>query len=165
MVEVIAGFDFAKVGLANCDDYAPWSQSVEDLAQELKLPGHLILCHYADRHRANSPPWEQVLEASQRIRSPYILIDTYDKQAGRIWDWCTDRELRTLRDCASEVGIQLALAGSLRLDEFVRAAKLGVDVVGLRGAVCKFGSRVDTLCRDRLSAASEAIQRLLSSMT
>jgi (5-formylfuran-3-yl)methyl phosphate synthase len=165
MEEVIAGFDFAKVGLENCVDNASWSTDAIALSKQLKLPERLILCYYADAHRAHSPGWEQVLDASQAVRAPYILIDTFDKQAGRIWDWCCDLELLKMRDSAAKVNILVALAGSLRLHELARAAQLGIDVVGLRGAVCEFGSRVEPLCRDRLRQALEALQRHASLTT
>lgn len=159
--EFIAGFDFAKIGLAHCQLCPSWQNEVRELHASLNLPNRLILCYYADAHLAESPNWQQVLEVSQSIGAAYILIDTFDKQAGRLWDWCSEDQLLSMKASAQKVGIQLALAGSMQLDELPQVVRLGVNVVGFRGAVCKFGSRVQTLCRDRLDKASEAIRCLL----
>jgi (5-formylfuran-3-yl)methyl phosphate synthase len=163
--EIIARFDFAKIGLAQCRLVPTWQKEVLELQASLDLPNRLILCYFADANLADSPDWEQVLEASQRIGATYVLVDTFDKHAGRLWDWCSEDQLLMMKTSAQEVGIQLALAGSMQLDELPRVIRLGVSVVGFRGAVCKFGSRVQTLCRDRLSKASEAIRCLMSLST
>jgi uncharacterized protein (UPF0264 family) len=59
---------------------------------------------------------------------------------------------------ASLAGLQLSLAGSLKLDELETAVEVGATVVGLRGALCHNGSRTGSLCRDRLWQALDRIE-------
>ncbi len=152
---VVAEFDFAKVALAGCSARTDWKQCAIDLASDLPTQDRLILVHYADHDRAAAPDWAATLETAVSLGSQFVLIDTFDKSAGRLWDYYSPETIQELAKEASSKGIQLSIAGSLRLDELPRARQLGAAVVGIRGAACQDGSRVLGLSRDRIKTLSE----------
>ncbi len=153
--EIAERFDFAKVALAGCAKREEWRKRAGSLAAEIGGGERLILVHYADHSRAISPDWKDTLGAAVELGCKYLLIDTYDKSAGRLWDWYIPGTIRELANAANAQGIELSIAGSLRLDELSWARTLGASVIGVRGAACQDGSRVLGLCRDRLRLLSE----------
>ena len=155
ILPILASFDFAKVALAGCVQRDDWRQQVIDLAAELPERDRLILVHYADHERAAAPDWRSTLETAVLMNSQFLLIDTFDKRAGRLWDYYTPERIQELAKDASSYGIQLSIAGSLHLDELPWAKKLGAAVIGVRGAACQDGSRLLGLSHDRLRKLSE----------
>jgi len=155
ILPIVAEFDFAKVALAGCVARKDWKPNAIDLAAELPAPDRLILVHYADHHRAAAPDWAATLETAVALSSRFLLIDTFDKSAGRLWDYYSPDRIQELAKEASAKGIRLSIAGSLRLDDLPRARQLGAAVVGVRGAACQDGSRVLGLSRDRIKMLSE----------
>jgi len=151
---IAPSFDFAKVALAGCANRSHWATNVERLAEHVGGGQRLILVHYADCRRADSPSWKATLDAAASIGSQFILVDTFDKSAGRLWDWYSPDAIRGLAITANSQGIGLSIAGSLRLDELTMAKGLGASIVGVRGAACQDSSRVDGLCHDRLRQLS-----------
>ncbi len=152
---IASNFDFGKIALSGCKNRSDWTTKVGRLAGEIGGGDRLILVHYADNSRADSPDWETTLDAAASIRSQFILIDTFDKSAGRLWNWYSPDAIRDLAIAADGKGIGLSIAGSLQLDDLAWARGLGAKIVGVRGAACQDGSRVDALCHDRLTTLSE----------
>lgn len=155
LVSIASSYDFCKIALAGCAGRPDWKLCADKVAVEVGGGDRLILVHYADFERASSPDWKSTLEAAASLGSRFVLIDTFDKRAGRLWDWYSPDAIRELANEAQEKRIELSIAGSLRLDELSMARELGAKIVGVRGAACQDGSRVDGLCHDRLKALSE----------
>ncbi len=145
-------YDYFKVALSGCATVNGWVDRADQLRSGLLNPDRLILVYYADHPLAQSPRFEEVLEASITLKSKFLLFDTYSKGRGRLWDWQEDKTLKSWIEMAHQMDIQVALAGSLRSDEWPRAVATGADVIGFRSAICKDSSRVDGMCCDRLNA-------------
>jgi uncharacterized protein (UPF0264 family) len=150
-------FDYVKVALAGSQDCKSWSDRAESLSQQLGDPSKLILVHYADHHLAGAVDWTSTLLASRDLGCEYILVDTFDKKAGRLTDWLSTDECRRYATAAKKLGLKLSLAGSLRIEDFKTLEKTGASILGIRGAACEEGSRVSGLCRDRLQKLSSCI--------
>ncbi len=155
MKGVATEFDYVKVGLAGMNKRGSLVDSLIETVEFLEVKGRLIPAHYADCLRADSPNWNDVLKAAVEIESPFILIDTFDKKAGRLWDYVTTEQLLRYRLEAKQHGIDLAVAGSIQIEELARIGELGVLIAGVRGAVCEFGSRNRPVDRARLQQAAE----------
>ena len=155
LLPIAAGFDFVKVALAGCLHDPKWETRATQLATQLDSKEKLILVHYADHQRAEAPDWQATLDAAFSLGSQFLLIDTCHKYAGRLWDWYPNERIREFAKEANAKGIQLSIAGSLRLEELKKARTLGAAVVGVRGAACLDSSRTLGLCRDRLMQLSK----------
>ncbi len=150
-------FDYVKVALAGSRDCKSWKARAESLSQQLRDPSKLILVHYADHHLACAVDWTTTLLASRDLGCEYILIDTFDKNGGRLTDWLSTDECQRCATEAERFGPKLSLAGSLRIEDFRMLEKTGASILGIRGAACVEGSRVSRLCRDRLQKLSRCI--------
>ncbi len=155
--EILDRFDYIKVALAGSSNCLSWKDRAASLSQQLDAPSKLILVHYADYHLAGAVDWATTLWASRELGCEYILIDTFDKKAGRLTDWLSTDDCQQYANEAERLGLKLSLAGSLRIEDFRTLEKTGASILGIRGAACLEGSRVSGLCRDRLQTLSSCI--------
>lgn len=141
-----------KLALAYCNG-KKWQETAGRISQSLKHPTQLILVHYADATDACSPDWTEVIEAARSLECRYVLIDTHNKRTGGLLDHCSIDQLKVLIQLAHEVGLSVALAGSLKLNQLELLTHLGAEWLGVRGAICQTNARTSSLCRDKLTKA------------
>ena len=72
-----------------------------------------------------------------------FLIDTLTKDGRNLFDFISEAELREMVFQGKELGMSTALSGHLRLDNLDELARVNPDIVGVRGAVCAKGERVN----------------------
>ncbi|MFO0011725.1 MAG: (5-formylfuran-3-yl)methyl phosphate synthase [Planctomycetota bacterium] len=142
-----------KWALAGCANGDEWREKLS--ACLLALPGanQAILVHYADHPACAAPPWESVLQAACDAGMRYILIDTAIKDGRSLMDHLSQDLLRCHAEEARSLGLEVAIAGSLRLDQLPMAGNVGASWVGVRGAVCRHADRSSPFCREKLERA------------
>jgi uncharacterized protein (UPF0264 family) len=153
----LTGLSVLKIGLAGAIG-TDWLTKLASLAN-LCAGCRLAPAIYADYRAASAPQPLEVIEQTAQIGCSWVVIDTWDKQSGDLFDHASMDDLRSFSAAAQANGIQLVLAGSLRGEAIEAAARLKPALIGVRGAVCCDGrlGKVDA----ELVAASRA--RLRSS--
>jgi uncharacterized protein (UPF0264 family) len=122
------------------------------------MPGgaNLVAVVYADWQSADAIAPSDVLEAATELRCPALLIDTWNKSAGTLFDhWPLD-DLQSFVRQVREREMIAVVAGSLALANLREAAQLGPDLIAVRGAVCE-GGRGGAVSRDRVAALCERL--------
>ena len=66
----------------------------------------------------------------------FLLLDTYSKDAGNIFEICSQDYLRTLLKQSSLNCLNIGLAGKLNFSNIPQLLKLQPKIVGFRSAVC-----------------------------
>ena len=66
----------------------------------------------------------------------FLLLDTYSKDAGNIFQICSKEYLETLLNQSSLNNISIGLAGKLNFSNISQLAELQPKIVGFRSAVC-----------------------------
>jgi uncharacterized protein (UPF0264 family) len=146
---------FLKVGLAGlaaepAEEWQPrfrdWRERVAGEA-ERRRGRCWVAVLYADWARAAAPGPEEVLALAEADDFAALLVDTFDKGLGAdgLFRCLGETRLAELVAAARSRGLLVALAGSLSLAGARRAAALGADLVGARGAVCASGQREGAL--------------------
>src|SRR5208283_2878910 len=69
------------------------------------------------------------------------MIDTAVKDGKNIFNFLTVKQLEKFVDEAHQLGLEVALAGSLRKQDLPVVYSLGADVAGIRGAACTNSDR------------------------
>ncbi len=130
-----------KLGLAGgADEPDVWRQ-VESFAERLPRREMLVLTAYADYSAARAPCPADVLDQSDRLGLEILLVDTFDKSAGTLFDALDADQLRELIERAHGVGMEVVLAGSLSGEALTAAYELGPVMIGVRGAACRGGRK------------------------
>ena len=94
-----------------------------------------------------------MIEAARSLECRYVLIETHNKRTGGLLDHRSIDQLQESIQLAHDVGLSVALAGSLKLNQLELLTHLGAEWLGVRGALCQTNERTSSLCRDKLTKA------------
>lgn len=142
--EAIPGLAAAKVGLSGLSD-TDWRARFNDVRQNAAGTAPLVPAAYADALRAGSPPVIEVIRFAIEHDIGWMVLDTWDKSRGDLFDSLPADEVASMLDTARKSGLNVVLAGSLRGEAIARACQLKPTLVGVRGAAC-VGGRGGTVC-------------------
>lgn len=144
-----------KLGLAGAARL-DWERSVVDL--EVRLPsGVAQACVvYADWRRCDAPPPDRVVRLASRLAGRTLLIDTFDKRAGGLFDAAVPGDLEETVAFARSLGLAIALAGRISLADAAKLATIGPDIVAVRSAACG-GDRLQAVEAARVEAVRRAL--------
>jgi uncharacterized protein (UPF0264 family) len=155
-----AGAELLKVGLAGGAGPISAEAGLRDLAAELEdglgRAPRLVAVAFADDRSAGSIAPRTLIDLAVETGLAGAMLDTLGK--GRsLLDILEEAELETWVREARRAGLVSGLAGSLPLAHLPRAAVLGPDVVGVRGAVCR-GGRAGSLSEHLVRKAARAVR-------
>lgn len=155
-----AGVTLFKVGLAGCRAIPNWQEhwmaTVAGFALGRDALKQSVAVVYADWRAANAPDPDDVLQLAIEAGCPALLIDTWNKSAGSLFDIWNIQSLAAFLDNVRERNIMLVLAGSLNGESIAAAAQFRPDLIAVRTAACESGRNSD-VCEDRVKAVRRAI--------
>ena len=160
---VPAGAAFAKLGpfcLGIRSAHRDWNADLAavrgrfEAAAGRPLPWAAVA--YADARTASAPGPNAVLAAAAPAGCRAFLVDTFLKDGRGLFDHLGDEKVTALCAAAKARGLTVALAGSLRLEDFPRAIACGADVVAVRGAACD-GGRAGRVSEAKVRALRETL--------
>lgn len=139
----VPGVSVVKIGLAGCANSDAWQAQWLAIHQQASSKGkQLAAVIYADHPQAQSPAPEEILAVASAAGCQFLLIDTFDKQAGSTFEHLPKTELEAILRAAKGAAMTTALAGSLTLESLQQVPRELVDIVAVRGAVCR-GERTE----------------------
>jgi (5-formylfuran-3-yl)methyl phosphate synthase len=152
-----SGAAYVKVGL--------WGTSGTDEAVAVLLAvreavdrgATVVAAAYADAERVSGrplPPGE-VVEAARRAGVGGCLLDTAVKDGRGLFEWLTLQALEALVGEGHAAGLEMALAGALRVEDLSLVRATGADIVGVRAAACRDGRRTAPLDAERIGRLRE----------
>jgi uncharacterized protein (UPF0264 family) len=159
-----AGVALFKIGLARCHELKDWQSLWRTTAVSIQAGvgnPHIqpVAVVYADWRTAQAPSPDEILEAAIDLGCPALLIDTYDKTAGNLFDHFPTANLDQFVRRVREHNIIAVLAGSLSGAAFELAVQLQADIVAVRGAACD-GDRRGSVSAQRVKDLKSSIARL-----
>jgi len=156
----VPGIRLLKLGLAGCGTTSHWQNRWVAAQEEIRAAGkRLVAVVYADWKEAAAPPPEQIVEQATDKQCDYLLIDTFCKTRGTMLDCLPLDELAALLGRARKASMWTVVAGSLSIASLRHLISLPIDVVAVRGAVCK-GGRGGILQKDRIERFQDALRAL-----
>ena len=151
-----AGADFVKIGMftpANGDrGCAALLDQLESLNGAGTAHGRRVAVLIADC----APDWTMI-ERLPLAGFCGVMLDTFDKASGSLFDITTFDELQSFVDHAHRVGLFAGLAGALRLRHIHDVKVIGPDVAGFRGALCEGADRTGKMDEDAVCAIRSAL--------
>lgn len=143
---------YAKFALHGGPDVAAIERATRQLAARPDAP-RLIVARYADAGLDDMPAW---LAAAARGGAWGVLLDTAQKDGRTLLQVASGPVLHNFARQAQNLGLVLALAGGLGEPALEALVSLGVQVMGVRGAVCDAG-REGRLRRERVARLRECL--------
>jgi hypothetical protein len=136
----LAGYRFAKLGLAGCGEINDWQIRWQAILHELPPETRPVAVVYADWQATGAPSPEEILKAASENSCAALLVDTFDKSRGSISAHFSLQEIQHLLSSARAANLITVLAGSLTPALVCELLPLTPDFLAVRGAVCR-GSR------------------------
>jgi uncharacterized protein (UPF0264 family) len=147
-----SGAAYVKVGL--------WGTSTADEAVAVLRAAReavagvaaVIAGAYADAERMPSGPLPPaaVVVAARRAGVGGCLFDTAVKDGRGLFEWLDPEELAALVAEGHAAGLEMALAGALRVEDLSLVQATGADIAGVRAAACRDGRRTAPLDAERI---------------
>jgi (5-formylfuran-3-yl)methyl phosphate synthase len=157
------GVAFFKLGLAGCQTLPNWKDqwraASEHICGESRHPRpQAVAVAYADWQIAEAPPPYEVLATAREFHCTALLVDTWDKSQGTLFDHWPVGEVKAFVAEVRATGLVIVLAGSLVGEAFAAAAELAPDLVAVRTAACD-GGRHGSVSAQRVQAIKLALRR------
>lgn len=155
------GVDVVKIGLMPGQALINCLQSLRVVTQRYRL----VVVLYADLGVPMA-----AIDTLAAIGCTGVLIDTFDKSAGRLRKWgqtpflMTDSLLREFVVRTHDAGMLAGLAGSLRTDDIEPLFALKPDIMGFRSALCDQFSRTQAIKEGKVRAVRAEFNRVLGQL-
>ncbi len=150
---ILGANGYIKWALAGCGKDNSWRERLSSILTVLAHPNQGILVHYADYLECDAPTWESVLSAASDLGLRNVLIDTAIKDGRGLMKHIPLESLKEHLVHARSMGLEVAIAGALRLEQLALGTELGAAWVGVRGAVCSNSDRTSPFCMEKLQQA------------
>jgi hypothetical protein len=137
--------DYIKVGLygfKTAKEAVFLLENVNKAAKEYNPKIKVVATGYADAERIGTVDPTLIPEIASKAKVDLAMIDTAIKDGKTLFSFLSGKQLKEFVDSAHELGLEAALAGSLRKQDLPLVYDLGTDVVGLRGAACTNSDRI-----------------------
>lgn len=154
-----AGASYIKVGLYGC---ATPEQGIEVMrgvvrtVKENKPEALVVASGYADAHRVGSINPLAIPYVAAESGAHVAMVDTAIKDGSTLFDHLTIEQCAEFVRRGHERGLIVALAGSVKAKHLPELARIGTDIVGIRGAVCEGGDRNNGTIKPELIQAFRA---------
>jgi uncharacterized protein (UPF0264 family) len=144
---------YVKFGLAGCatsclaNDWPKlWLKRLALLPTNVEP----VAVAYADHTMCGAPAVGEVIHQSVCCGCRYLLLDTYTKTEGDIFQMIGENGVKSAARLARNFNIQFALAGSIQPTNLATALNCGPDIIAIRGAACRANDRNATICAEKL---------------
>jgi len=149
-----AGADYVKVGiLFDGEDRA--RELIRAVVRAVKgdFPSRaVVIAAYADHARLSTISPMAMAPLAAECGADVAMIDTGIKDGKRLFDYMDEAALREFTAGNRRLGLETALAGSLRFDDIPLLKRVGPEIIGVRGMVCG-GDRSSTIRADLVEKA------------
>lgn len=105
----------------------------------------VVAAGYADYRRFDGIDPSVLVQVAAQASCDLVMLDTLIKDGKHLFDAMSEAELEEFVSAAHAAGLKVALAGSVRAEHLPVLARLGADVVGVRGAVCSSYDRATSI--------------------
>jgi (5-formylfuran-3-yl)methyl phosphate synthase len=157
------GVNYVKAGLyglKTVDDAVHLMRNVAKAAKEYNPEVKVVISGYADAERISTVDPLLVPKIAHEAQADIAMLDTAVKDGKNLFTFLTKPQLQRFINEAHGYGLKAALAGSLQKGDLVAVYALGADVVGLRGAACILGDRVNgRITREKVRELAEVVKR------
>lgn len=135
----VAGAEYVKVGLY---DIQTREQALDMASHVVKaVKGHdpkkkVVISGYSDYKRINSIPVAELPSVCAQCGADVVMMDTGIKDGRSTFEFMSTGELSKFVESAHDLGLQTAIAGTIKFEDIDALNQIGPDIIGVRGCVC-----------------------------
>lgn len=139
-----SGADIVKVGLLGPKSVVRAIFLMKKIVKSVKgcdPEKQVVAAGYADAYRVGAIAPMKIPKVAAEAKADFAMLDTAIKDGKRLFDHLSNSQLRDFVATSHNLGLKAALAGQIKKQDIRTLCNLGVDVIGVRSAVC-IGDRV-----------------------
>jgi uncharacterized protein (UPF0264 family) len=143
-----SGARYIKAGLYGTRDEAEARAVMRAVTRTCRETDAALLpvaAGYADYRRFGGLDPQTIVRVARDSDAALVMLDTAIKDGATLFDALDEAELAAFASAARAAGLGVALAGSVGLRHLAALRRVGADVIGIRGAVCRGGDRRGTI--------------------
>jgi uncharacterized protein (UPF0264 family) len=135
----VSGAEYVKVGLYDIQTREQAFDMAEHVVKSVKgydPDKKVVISGYSDYKRINSIPVGELPSISAQCGADVVMMDTGIKDGRSTFDFMSHKELSEFVESAHDLGLQTAIAGSIKFEDIDSLNQIGPDIIGIRGCVC-----------------------------
>jgi len=148
------GANYIKAGLYGIKNYNEAFYLMTGIVNSVRMVNEgisVVAAGYADYKRFSGISPEILTKAARDSGADIVMIDTAIKDGKNLFDSMNSDELKYFIDLAHDSGLQVALAGSIKMTHLELLSELDPDIIGVRGAICENEDRTTKLSENKIS--------------
>ncbi len=145
------GVDYVKAGLHGATNREQAREMMTSVVKSVRMVSDRIITvasGYADWRRFGGVSHLDLVHAAHESGSDVAMLDTFMKDGKNLFDALSESDLLEFTELAHSFDLLVALAGSVKREHLAPLARVGCDIVGVRGAVCSKGDRTTGITRE-----------------
>ncbi len=142
-----AGAEYIKVGLFKIktkEEAIDLLSGVVKAVKDFDPTKKVVSAFYADYKRINSISPFEIAAIGKEVDIDVAMVDTGVKDGKTTLEFLNEEELRRFVSESRALGLETALAGSLKFEDVPTIKRIEPDIIGVRGMVCG-GNREDSV--------------------
>jgi (5-formylfuran-3-yl)methyl phosphate synthase len=134
-------------------------KSVVRATRECNPKVKVVATGFADADRVGSVNPRLIPQIAHEAEADVAMLDTAVKDGKNLLNYLRSDQLKAFVDEAHSCRLQAALAGSLKKERLPLFCGLGVDIIGVRGAACVGGDRVNgRITKEKVSELAQIVR-------
>ncbi len=148
-----AGAEYIKVGLFKIktkEEAIDLLSGVVKAVKDFDPAKKVVSAFYADYKRINSISPFEIAAIGKEVDIDVAMVDTGIKDGKTTLEFLNEEELKRFVSESRALGLETALAGSLKFEDVTTIKRIKPDIIGVRGMVCG-GNREDSVRAELVS--------------
>ncbi len=148
-----AGAEYIKVGLFKIktkEEAIDLLSGVVKAVKDFDPAKKVVSAFYADYKRINSISPFEIAAIGKEVDIDVAMVDTGVKDGKTTLEFLNEEELKRFVSESRALGLETALAGSLKFEDVTTIKRIKPDIIGVRGMVCG-GNREDSVRAELVS--------------
>ena len=134
-----SGADYIKVGLLKIRDRDEAAEMLRPLVRSVKefdANKRLVAAAYSDASRVGSISPMDLPEVAAECGADVVMVDTAIKDGRTTFEFMTESEISDFIALGHDLGMEVAIAGTIKFGDLALLKRVGPEIIGVRGAVC-----------------------------
>lgn len=148
-----AGAEYVKVGLYDIQTVDQTLDMLTNIVRSVKdydPSKKVVASGYSDYERINSISPLLLPAIGAKAGVDVVMMDTGIKDGRTTFEFMTEEELTTFVNTAHDLGLDTAIAGSIKFEDLPAIKRIQPGIIGIRGMVC--GGDRNTSIKEELVA-------------
>lgn len=155
----VAGAEYIKVGLYDIQTEDQALEMMVNIVRSVKDHDRnkkVVASGYSDYRRINSISPFELPAIGAEAGVDVVMMDTGIKDGKSTFKFLTEEELTQFVSDAKSLGLQSALAGTIKFEDIPSLKRISPDIIGVRGCVCG-GDRNSTIKQELVERLKKEI--------